>query len=123
MNDYENWGDSRWEFTKSRSRWHFDTTLPPVSGIDSYTPVCRFDEDFSEAIAQCMPRTKVSSWGTRNNFNKEIADKGLYSATAEEQDLIRVGADPNQEVFHRTAAEDIEIFQKVCSTKKRFRLF
>ena len=113
MTEYENWGESRWEFTKSRSRWHFDTTLPPVSGIDSYTPVCRFDEDFSEAIAQCMPRTKVSSWGTRNNFNKEIADKGLYSATAEEKDLIRVGADPNQEVFHRTAAEDIEIFQKV----------
>ena len=113
MTEYENWGDSRWEFTKSRSRWHFDTTRTPESGMDSYTSVCRFDEDFSDAIAQCMPRTKPSSWGTRNNFNKDIADKGLYSATAEEQDLIRAGADPHSEVFHRTAAEDIELFQKI----------
>lgn len=113
MTDYENWGDSRWEYTKSRSNWHFDTNRPPQTGIDSYTHVCRFDADFSEAIAQCVPRAKTSSWGTRNNFNKDIADSGLYSATAEEQDLIRAGADPHSEVFNRTAAEDIELFQKI----------
>jgi len=115
MTEYENWGDSRWEFTKSRSRWHFDTKRLPEPGIDSYTHVCRFDADFTDAIRECMPRTKASSWGTRNNFNKDIADKGLYSATAEEQDLIRAGANPDQEVFNRTAAEDIEIFQKVSN--------
>lgn len=115
MTEYENWGDSRWEFTKSRSRWHFDTARVPQPGIDSYTHVCRFDEDFADTIAQCMPRTKPSSWGTRNNFNKDIAEQGLYSATAEEQDLIRAGADPHSEVFHRTAAEDIELFQKISN--------
>lgn len=115
MTEYENWGDSRWEFTKSRSRWHFDTKRPSEPGTDSYTHVCRFDLDFTDAIQVCMPRTKSSSWGTRNNFNKDIAQQGLYSATAEEQDLIRAGADPNQEVFNRTAAEDIEIFQKVSA--------
>jgi len=109
----ENWNDSRWEFTKSRSRWHFDTKRIALAGIDSYTHVCRFDTDFSDAISQCMPRTKASSWGTRNNFNKDIADAGLYSASAEEQDLIRAGANPHAEVFNRTAAEDIDIFQKI----------
>jgi len=115
MTEYENWGDSRWEFTKSRSRWHFDTKRISQPGIDSYTHICRFDADFSDEIAQCMPRTKPSSWGTRNNFNKEIAESGLYSASAEEQDLIRAGANPQQEVFNRTAAEDIEIFQKISN--------
>jgi len=110
---YEDWQGSRWKFTKSRSRWHFDTTRPPEPGKDSYTYVCAFKADFTDAINECMPRTKVSSWGTRNNFNKDIADQGLYSATAEEQDLIRVGADPHAEVFHRTAADDIELFQKI----------
>ena len=101
------------EFTKSRSKWHFDTKRKPMIGLDSYLPVCRFNVDFSHAIAECMPRARASSWGTRNNFNKDIADQGLYSASAEEQDLIRAGADPHAEVFNRTAAEDIEIFQKI----------
>ena len=109
----EDWQGSRWEFTKNRSRWHFDTTKPPNQGIDSYTHVCRFDTDFSNAIAECLPRTKVSSWGTRNNFNKDIANQGLYSASAEEEDLIRAGADPSAAVFNRTAAEDVELFQKI----------
>lgn len=110
---YEDWQGSRWEFTKSRSRWHFDTTKPPEPGKDSYTHVCQFRADFSSAIAECMPRAKVSTWGTRNNFNKDIAESGLYTATAEQQDLIRAGADPHAQVFHRTAAEDIEQFQKI----------
>jgi hypothetical protein len=63
-----------------------------------------------------MPRAKASTWSTRNHFNKDIADQGLYSATAEEHDLMRAGADPQAEVFHRTAAEDIEIFQKISDT-------
>ena len=109
----EDWQGSRWEFTKNRSRWHFDTTKPPDQGIDSYTHVCRFNTDFSNAIAECLPRAKVSSWGTRNNFNKDIANQGLYSASAEEEDLIRAGADPSAAVFNRTAAEDVELFQKI----------
>ena len=48
----EDWQGSRWEFTKNRSRWHFDTTKPPDQGIDSYTHVCRFNTDFSNALNQ-----------------------------------------------------------------------
>lgn len=113
MTEIQEWNGSRWEFTKSQSNWHFDTTRPPMPGKDSYTNVCIFDADFNDAIAQCTPRAKASSWSTRNNFNKEIAEKGLYTASAEEQDLINAGANPAQEVFNRTAAEDIELFQKI----------
>lgn len=115
MEKHEDWGGSRWEFTKSRSKWHFDTTRPPKLGSDSYLPVCRFVGNFSESIEQCLPRTKVSSWASRNDFNKDIADKGLYSASAEEQDLIRAGADPKAEVFARTAAEDVEQFCEISN--------
>ena len=114
MTEYQDWGDSRWEFTKKQSSWHFDPSKPPVPGTDSYTYVCRFNSDFTDAISKCMPRAKASSWSSRNNFNEKIAEEGLYSASVEEKDLIKAGADPKQEVFHRTAAEDIEIFQKIA---------
>lgn len=108
MNEYEKWGDSRWEFTKGNSSWHFDTTLPPVSGIDSYTHICRFDVDFTDAIAQCMPLTKASTWGSRNPNIERI-----YSAEPEENDLIRVGADPKATVFERATADEVELFQQI----------
>lgn len=108
MTKYQEWGDSRWEYTKLQSSWHFDTKRPPQSGKDSYTHVCRFQADFSEAIAQCMPKTKPSTWGSRvPNVDR------IYSASAEENDLLRVGADPNSPVFERTSADDVEIFKKI----------
>lgn len=84
-------------------------------GKDSYTPVCRFDADFVDAIAECMPRAKASTWASRNDFNKDIAENGLYTASAEEQDLMRAGADPKAEVFYRTAAEDIPLFRQIAA--------
>lgn len=113
MNNYENWGGSRWEFTKSQSSWHFDSKRAATLGKDSYTPICIFDTDFTDAINECTPKAKASTWGTRNNFNKTIAEQGLYTASAEEQDLINAGADPHAEVFARTAAEDITVFRQI----------
>lgn len=113
MQGYEDWQGSRWEFTKSRSGWHFNTGMPPRLGHDSYTPVCRFVADFSDAISECLPRARPSSWSSRNDFNADIARQGLYSATAEENDLIRAGADPKQEIFSRAAAEDIPLFRRI----------
>jgi hypothetical protein len=108
MTEYENWNGSRWEFTKTQSNWHFDTKRPAELGKDSYTPVCIFDADFTDAIEACMPRAKTSTWATRN----PKVDT-LYSANAEQQDLIRAGADPDVEVFARAHAEDIPLFQKI----------
>lgn len=107
----ENWGDSRWEFTKARSKWHFDTSKPAEPGLDSFTYVCHFDGDFTAAIAECMPNAAASSWGSRNNLIKDIAEQGLYSASAEENDLARAGADPKQEVFCRADASEVRLFK------------
>lgn len=108
MTEYQNWGDSRWEYTKQQSAWHFDTKRPPREGLDSYTHVCRFQYDFSKEIEMCKPLTKKSSWGSRNPSIDRI-----YSAEPEEQDLIRAGADPKAPVFERAAAEDVPVFKSI----------
>ena len=112
MTQYQEWNGSRWAYTKSRSAWHFDNLRAPMPGLDSYTSVCRFDSDFTEAIALCTPRAVVSSWATRN---KEKVVGELYSASAEEQDLIQAGADPKQEIFSRTMAADVPVFQRISN--------
>lgn len=110
MTQYQDWNSSRWAYTKGRSAWHFDNLRAPEPGLDSYTAVCRFDADFSEAIELCTLRAVVSSWATRN---KEKVAGELYSASAEEQDLIQAGADPKQEIFARTMAADVDVFQRI----------
>jgi hypothetical protein len=92
---------SRWESLKSRSNWHFDTKRPPQSGTDSFTHVCRFDEDFSEAIAHCMGLSKLGSWA-EDKLGKQA-----------QQDLINHGADLSVPMFHQTVADEIELFQKI----------
>ena len=47
---------------------------------------------------QCLGRVLDSSWSSRNQLNKDD-DHRTYTADAEEQDLIRAGADPKMEVF------------------------
>ena len=48
---------------KLQSDWHFDSTRPAALGNDSYTPVCIFDADFTDAINQCLLIAKPASWG------------------------------------------------------------
>lgn len=108
MTRYEEWNNSRWQFTKDRSRWHFDAAKPPQPGKDSFTHVCRFDADFTDAVKKCMPRVQASTWSSRNPDLDRV-----YSAGPEEADLIRAGADPKMEIFERARADDIEIFQKI----------
>jgi hypothetical protein len=93
---------SRWNLTKSRSNWHFDTTRPPKEGLDSFTHVCRFDADFSEAIAYCMPNTQAKNWAAESRLGKGA-----------QNDLIEHGANPDSEIFSFTNAHDIELFQKI----------
>ena len=111
MPEYHEWNGSRWEGTKKLSSWHFDPSRPPSPGNDSFTYVGRVNADFTESIAQCMPTVTHSTWSTRNK--DKIKDE-LYTASAEEQDLINAGADPKMEIFARAKADDIEQFQLIA---------
>lgn len=113
--EYQDWEDSRWDYMKKQSSWHFDPMKPAYEGADSYYHICRFQADWTEAINTCMPQTRSSTWGDRNNWNPKVAEEGLYSATAEEKDLIRAGADPKMQIYERAKADEVEIFQKVSN--------
>lgn len=107
----ENWEQGRWAETVKKSNWHFDLTKPAEPGLDSYTHVCRFTNDFSELVEQLKPLTVNATWDTRQYYNN-ISEKAL---NAEQQDLLNAGADPNMEVFARMEAHDVELFQKIAA--------
>jgi len=106
----QEWNNSRWDFLKSKSNWHFDEKRLPEAGKDSYTYICNFNGDFTDVIAQCKERAVISSWSTRN---KAAIAGELYSATAEEADLERAGANPKMEVFARDVADDQTVFKNI----------
>jgi len=114
MTQHQEWNGSRWEYMKSQSKWHFDNSRLPEFGKDSYTFVGNFKRNFKDIIEKYIPKAQASTWATRNNFNPKIAEEGLYSASAEQQDLINAGADPNQEVFCRVAADDEPLFKYIA---------
>lgn len=110
MTDYIDWKGSRWEGTKATSNWHFDTQRPPEPGKDSFTRVCRFNYDFTAAIKQCMSSVKPTGWADRN---KHKIPGELYTASAEEADLIRAGADPKMEIYDRKHITHIGVFNLI----------
>ena len=113
LRKYQNWNGSRWVYTREQSQWHFDLT----EQTQDYQPICRFVGDWDMAVEKCMKRVQDCTWSTRNHFSKEPDEnrKPMYSATAEEMDLFKVGANPKQEIFQRAYAEDIDIFQTIAS--------
>lgn len=111
MSDQIEWGGSRWAGTKATSKWHFDPAQAPVPGKDSFTYLGRFTADFTQAIERCMPRVQDSTWSTRN---KEKIPGELYTASAEEADLIAAGADPKMQIFARAGADNELQFQAMA---------
>jgi hypothetical protein len=104
---YQNWNPmSRWESTKQYSKWHFDPSRPPQLGKDSYTYVGRFDYDFTDIVKECIPKSNAKSWASRN---KHKVPGELWTASAEEQDLIRAGANPEMEIFDRYTHADRDV--------------
>ena len=107
MND-EKWGDSRWEFTKSQSQWHFDEFEP---GERDFQYVGTFQGDWSNEIDECLGRVKPNTWANRNIEQKSE----IYTASQEQNDLIKAGADPDSQIFSRANAKDIPIFKSIAN--------
>lgn len=104
----EDWGDSRWEYTKSKSNWHFDATKETTD----YTPVCTFTGNWDNEIQECLGKVKPNTWGSRNI---DLVGEKVYTSTLEENDLIKAGANPEMEIFSRANAKDIPIFQRIAT--------
>lgn len=104
----QNWNGSRWAYTKSVSNYHFDPQRDDAPG-DVFQFCGRFLLDFEALIARADQDAKERSWSSRNNR------EDLYSAPAEEADLIAAGADPKQIVFARSEAQDDPVCNEIAA--------
>jgi|TARA_Y100000287_G_scaffold168107_1_gene152036 hypothetical protein len=113
LRKYQNWNGSRWLYTREQSEWHFDTHRKDTQ---DYQPICQFDGDWSFSVQKALKRAVNCTWATRNYFQKDSDEnkKPMYSASAEEMDLFKVGANPKQELFQRARADDIPIFNHIA---------
>jgi hypothetical protein len=110
---YENWNGSRWQYTRNQSQWHFD---PSITGVQDFQHVCTFQGEWDQAVEDCLDRVVDATWATRNFFaaNPEDKKRRMYTADAEEHDLLKAGADPHMKIFQRAPAEDIPVFRNIA---------
>jgi len=90
---------SSWEWTKERSRYHFDYTRRDQPG-DYYFPLGRFEGDWSDDLKQAsITETASITWATRAHgmYYDKITGTAINSPMIpqEEYDLVNAGYKPD----------------------------
>ena len=89
---------SSWDFTKSKSTYHFDPTR-----LDRFEDVIahlgHIEPTWSEDVADIVANSKPATWETRG-YKGEGVLPPREDLVAEEYDLERVGADPKMIITH-----------------------
>lgn len=97
---------TRWDYTTSQSKWHFNTHASSEPGVDNFIHVCRFNADFPEACTLAEGGLKPNNWSTGVLRpwlkNQEVGP--------DQADLVRAGADPNGEIYDRAPADHVPLF-------------
>lgn len=89
---------SSWDFTKSRSTYHFDSTVrdTPESVL---THLGHIDPTWQADIADIVKHSTPATWETRG-YKGEGVLPPREDLLAEEYDISRVGADPKMIITH-----------------------
>ena len=89
---------SSWDFTKSRSTYHFDSTVKdaPESVL---THLGHIEPTWQTDIADIVKYSKPATWETRG-YKGEGVLPPREDLLAEEYDISRVGADPKMIITH-----------------------
>jgi len=89
---------SSWDFTKSRSTYHFDSTVQdaPESVL---THLGRIEPTWRADMANIIENSKPATWETRG-YKGEGVLPPREDLIAEEYDISRVGADPKMIITH-----------------------
>jgi len=89
---------SSWDFTKSRSTYHFDSTVKdaPESVL---THLGHIESTWQADIADIIENAKPATWETRG-YKGEGVLPPREDLLAEEYDVSRVGADPKMIITH-----------------------
>ena len=109
--EFDNYNNSRWEFTKRRSEWHFD----PQQETQDFVRVCQFTGSWDWSTDQMFARCEETHWATRNSHRLGPTDrkKEIYSGRAEQMDLLNAGANPFHPIFDHCVAEDQPAFNSM----------
>jgi hypothetical protein len=113
MEDYKT-AKSAWEFGKNRSSYHFDTKITDmrwdtVQGLGKFSG--NWAEELEQQIADAVP---VNIATRRNQWQRDrgIEHNKVKLHTAETNDFINVGADPEMTIF-RVQHDLSPTFQKM----------
>ena len=115
---------SSWEWTKERSKYHFDYTRRDQPG-EYYFPLGRFEGDWSEDLAQALAKDKTSiTWATRAHgmYYDKITGTAVNSPMIpqEEYDLTTAGYKADLKLTD--VVERIEIGQSLLKMYEYFAL-
>ena len=89
---------SSWDFTKSRSAYHFNSTIKDTQE-SAFTHLGRVFPTWKEEIADIVANSKPATWETRG-YKGEHVPPPREDLVAEEYDIERVGADPKMIITH-----------------------
>jgi hypothetical protein len=89
---------SSWDFTKSRSTYHFDSTVKDAQE-SVLTHLGHIAPTWTADIANIIENAKPATWETRG-YKGEGVLPPREDLIAEEYDISRVGADPKMIITH-----------------------
>jgi hypothetical protein len=89
---------SSWDFTKSRSTYHFDSTRKDAAA-DVLAYLGHIEPTWLADMGNIVADSKPATWETRG-YKGEGVPPPREDLTAEEYDIERVGADPKMIITH-----------------------
>jgi hypothetical protein len=101
--------ESNWQIQKSKSSYHFDTTLNDPK-YDTVIDLGSFIGDWHTEVEDAISSARPATW--RNRSKSEKPNKLVE---AEEYDLEAAGADPNM-IFSHLEYNLAPVFQKMIDT-------
>ena len=112
---YENWHNSRWQYTCENSNYDFDKSRASDNQPELITQFSGYwNLELETALKRCVPVT----WSTRHLAFKDKYDKKEkpYSVYAEEFDLFRAGANTKMELYDVAPVDDLPLFNKMAKS-------
>lgn len=109
---------SSWEWTKERSKYHFDYSRRDQPG-EYYIPLGRFAGDWSKDLADALAKdTRAITWANRKDSPYYKKEDGTFEQSPmikqEEYDLVRAGYDVNLELTEVVENSDMgPVFTKM----------
>jgi hypothetical protein len=89
---------SSWDSTKSKSRYHFDTTIMDPK-YDSVIRLGNIKPTWQQDLPAIIDQSKPATWATRG-YKGEGVEIPSEDLKAEQHDIERVGADPDMIITH-----------------------